>query len=49
MFARSAREIDVDGTKYKVEAIDGADFKGIEVALFAGTEGEKVAAAQYAG
>ena len=48
VFARSAREIDVDGTKYKVEAIDGADFAGIETALFAGTEGEKGAATQYA-
>lgn len=48
VFARSAREINVDGTKYKVEAIDTADFKGIEVALFAGTEGEKGAATQYA-
>jgi aspartate-semialdehyde dehydrogenase len=48
VFARSAREIDVDGTKYKVEAIEGADFNGIEIALFAGTEGEKGAATQYA-
>ncbi len=48
VFARSAREIDVDGTKYKVEAIEGSDFAGIEIALFAGTEGEKGAATQYA-
>ena len=48
VFARSAREIDVDGIKYKVEAIEGADFSGIEIALFAGTEGEKGAATQYA-
>jgi aspartate-semialdehyde dehydrogenase len=48
VFARTAREIDVDGAKYKVEAIEGADFSGIEIALFAGTEGEKGAATQYA-
>ena len=48
VFARTGREIDVDGVKYKVEAIEGADFSGVEIALFAGTEGEKGAAVQYA-
>ncbi|MBM3246558.1 MAG: aspartate-semialdehyde dehydrogenase [Candidatus Omnitrophica bacterium] len=48
VFARSAREIDVDGQKYAVEAISPEGFAGIDVALFAGTEGEKGAAATYA-
>jgi len=48
VFARSARKIDVDGEAYGVEAIEDADFNGIEIALFAGTEGEKGAATQYA-
>jgi aspartate-semialdehyde dehydrogenase len=48
VFARSAREIDVDGTKYAVQAISPEGFDGIDVALFAGTEGEKGAAVTYA-
>jgi aspartate-semialdehyde dehydrogenase len=48
VFARSAREIDVDGTKYPVEAITPEGFKGIDIALFAGTEGEKGAAVTFA-
>lgn len=48
VFARSAREIDVDGQKYKVEAISPDGFNGIDIALFAGTEGEKGAAVTYA-
>lgn len=48
VFARSARKIEVDGQNYSVEAIEQADFKGINIALFAGTEGEKGAAVQYA-
>jgi len=48
VFARSAREIDVDGTKYAVEAVSPDSFNGIDVALFAGTEGEKGAAVTYA-
>ncbi len=48
VFARSSRQIEVDGIKYQVEAIDGADFSGIDIALFAGTEGEKGASVQYA-
>ena len=47
-FARSAREIEVDGQKYKVEAISPDGFNGIDIALFAGTEGEKGAAVTYA-
>jgi len=48
VFARSAREIEVDGQKYSVEAISPEGFIGIDIALFAGTEGEKGAAVTYA-
>ena len=48
VFARSSREITVDGDKYQVEAIENADFSGIDIALFAGTEGAKGASVQYA-
>jgi len=48
IFARSAREIEVDGEKFKVEAVSPEGFEGIDIALFAGTEGEKGAAVTYA-
>ncbi|RKY31844.1 MAG: aspartate-semialdehyde dehydrogenase [Candidatus Omnitrophota bacterium] len=48
VFARSAREIEVDRQKYRVEAISPEGFEGIDIALFAGTEGEKGAAVTYA-
>jgi aspartate-semialdehyde dehydrogenase len=48
VFARSAREIDVDGQKYAVEPISAEGFSGVDIALFAGTEGEKGAAVTYA-
>lgn len=48
VFARSAREIEVDGEKFQVEAITPDGFNGIDIALFAGTEGEKGAAVTYA-
>ncbi|MCG8431389.1 MAG: aspartate-semialdehyde dehydrogenase, partial [Candidatus Omnitrophica bacterium] len=48
VFARSAREITVDGHPYAVEAIAADRFEGIDIALFAGTEGEKGAAVTYA-
>ena len=48
VLARSAREIDVDGQKYQVQAISPEAFEKIDIALFAGTEGEKGAAVQYA-
>ena len=48
VFGRSAREIDVDGQKYSVQAITPEGFNGIDIALFAGTEGEKGAAVTYA-
>jgi len=48
VFARSARDIEVDGEKYSVQAISPECFEGIDIALFAGTEGEKGAAVTYA-
>jgi aspartate-semialdehyde dehydrogenase len=48
VLARSAREIEVDGAKYQVQAISAEAFDKIDIALFAGTEGEKGAAVQYA-
>lgn len=48
VFARSARDIEVDGHKYSVQAITPDGFEGIDIALFAGTEGEKGAAVTYA-
>jgi len=49
VFARSARDIEVDGIKYAVKPIAADAFKGIDIALFAGTEGEKGASVTYAG
>ncbi len=48
VFARSVRDIEVDGQKYSVAAISPEGFDGIDIALFAGTEGEKGAAVTYA-
>jgi len=48
VFARSSRDIDVDGQKYSVQPITPEGFDGIDIALFAGTEGEKGAAVTYA-
>jgi aspartate-semialdehyde dehydrogenase len=48
VFARSAREITVDQDRYAVEAISPDGFNGIDIALFAGTEGEKGAAVTFA-
>ena len=48
VFARSARDIHVDGDAYSVEPITADGFNGIDIALFAGTEGEKGAAVTYA-
>jgi aspartate-semialdehyde dehydrogenase len=48
VLARSAREMELDGFNYQVESIDHSSFKGIEIALFAGTEGEKGASVTYA-
>lgn len=48
VFARSARNIEVDGKSYAVEAVSNDSFRGINIALFAGTEGEKGAAVTFA-
>jgi len=48
VFARSARDINVDADVYAVEPITPDGFNGIDIALFAGTEGEKGAAVTYA-
>ncbi len=48
VFARSARDIEIDGQKYSVKAVSPEGFDGIDIALFAGTEGEKGAAVTYA-
>ena len=48
VLARSARNINVDGATYPVQAISSEAFEGIDIALFAGTEGEKGAATTYA-
>jgi aspartate-semialdehyde dehydrogenase len=48
VFARSARDIDVDGQNYSVKPITPEGFAGIDIALFAGTEGEKGAAVTFA-
>ncbi|RKY36174.1 MAG: aspartate-semialdehyde dehydrogenase, partial [Candidatus Omnitrophota bacterium] len=48
VFARTEREITVDGQCYQVHKINEHAFKDIDFALFAGTEGEKGAAVKYA-
>jgi aspartate-semialdehyde dehydrogenase len=48
VFARSARNMEVDGQIYAVEPISADGFNGVDIALFAGTEGEKGAAVTYA-
>ncbi|MFH0940691.1 MAG: aspartate-semialdehyde dehydrogenase [Candidatus Omnitrophota bacterium] len=48
VLARSSRDINVDGANYHVDAITPEAFEGIDIALFAGTEGEKGAAVTFA-
>jgi len=48
VLARSARTIQVDGVSTPVQAISSESFDGSRIVLFAGTEGEKGAAATYA-
>ena len=48
VLARSERDIHVDGEKYHVLKVEANAFRGIDIALFAGTEGEKGAAVTYA-
>lgn len=44
ILARSERDLAVDGETYRVREARPESFEGIEIALFAGTEGEKGAA-----
>ncbi|MFH0827271.1 MAG: aspartate-semialdehyde dehydrogenase [Candidatus Omnitrophota bacterium] len=48
VFARSARDMELDGQTYSVQPVSAEGFEGIDIALFAGTEGEKGAAATFA-
>ncbi|MFH1245558.1 MAG: aspartate-semialdehyde dehydrogenase [Candidatus Omnitrophota bacterium] len=48
VFARSSREIVVDNEKFDVQQVSPEGFSGIDIALFAGTEGEKGAAVTFA-
>lgn len=48
VFARSPRTISLCGEDVEVEAISSSDFAGIDIAFFAGTEGETGASLQYA-
>jgi aspartate-semialdehyde dehydrogenase len=48
VFARSPRDIKVDSRTYSVKAVTPEGFEGIDIALFAGTEGEKGASLLYA-
>jgi len=48
VFARSSRKIEVGADSYNVEAIGDENFDNIDIALFAGTEGEKGASVLYA-
>jgi len=47
VLARSKRIISVDGRNYAVEATTPEAFDGVDIALFAGTEGEKGAAVTF--
>lgn len=48
VFARRSRDIELDGQSYRVRTICPEGFEGIDIALFAGTEGEKGAALSFA-
>ena len=48
VLARSAGTLEVDGQAYQVRPAAAEAFDGCDIALFAGTEGEKGAAVQYA-
>ncbi len=47
IFARHARAEKVDGREYQVEEVAPEKFEGIDLALFAGSEGVKGASEQY--
>ena len=48
VLARSSRAMDIDGKTVQVRETTADSFTGVDIALFAGTEGEKGAAAQFA-
>jgi len=48
VFARKERQIEVDGITYNANQIHPDGFKDVDIALFAGTEGEKGAAVNFA-
>ncbi len=48
VFARRERDINIDGETYSIKTIAPDSFKNIDIALFAGTEGEKGAAVSFA-
>lgn len=47
ILARSDREMQIDGETYQVRATTPEAFDGVDIALFAGTEGEKGAAVTF--
>src|SRR3954470_10981487 len=47
ILARSYRDMEIDGRKYQVRATTPEAFEGVQIALFAGTEGEKGAAVTF--
>jgi aspartate-semialdehyde dehydrogenase len=47
LLARTGREIEVDGERYAVKETTPEAFEGVQIALFAGTEGEKGAAVTF--
>ncbi len=48
IMARSARKLEIDGKSYDVIETKPEAFAGVQIALFAGTEGEKGAAVTFA-
>ena len=48
VFARSARTLQLDGQNYSVEELNKNSFQNMDIALFAGTEGDKGAAVTFA-
>src|SRR5918998_1385314 len=49
VLARSARRAELDGETFEVGVAEPEAFEGVDIAFFAGTEGEKGAAVQLAG
>ncbi|RKY39206.1 MAG: aspartate-semialdehyde dehydrogenase [Candidatus Omnitrophota bacterium] len=47
IFARHPRQVEIEGEVYQVRTIEEKSFEDIDIALFAGTEGEKGAAVAF--